>query len=186
MALEIVVVPCRADNYAYLLRDGAGRRVGVVDAPDAGAIEAALAERGWGLDMILITHHHEDHIAGVDELREAHGATVVGAAADRRRLPRLDIEVEEGDTFALGVSMAEVIDAPGHTIGHIAYYFAGAGALFSADSLMVMGCGRLFEGAPEQMWSSLSRMAALPGETLVYSGHEYTASNMRFAQSSGA
>ncbi len=183
MALEIVVVPCRADNYAYLLRDGAGRRVGLVDAPDADAIEAALATRGWDLDMIFITHHHEDHVVGVDRLREVYGATVVGAAADRRRLPVLDIEVDPGDTISLGVSMAEVIDVPGHTVGHVAYYFAGAGALFSGDSLMVMGCGRLFEGAPAQMWSSLGRMAALPDDTLLYSGHEYAAANMRFALS---
>ncbi len=183
MALEIVVVPCRTDNYAYLLRDGAGRQVGVVDAPEAAPIEAALASRGWELNMILITHHHDDHIAGVEALRDAYGATVVGAAADRRRLPRLDIAVEEGDTLALGVSMADVIDVPGHTLGHIAYHFAGAGALFSADSLMVMGCGRLLEGTAEQMWDSLHKLAALPDETLVYSGHEYAASNMRFALS---
>lgn len=183
MALEVVIVPCRTDNYAYLLRDGAGGSVGLVDAPDAAAIEAALGERGWDLDMILITHHHEDHIAGVERLREAYGATVVGAAADRNRLPRLDLEVRDGDAVALGSSTAAILDAPGHTVGHIAYYFAGAGALFSADSLMVMGCGRLFEGTPEQMWSTLSRMAALPDGTLVYSGHEYAASNMRFALS---
>lgn len=183
MALEIVVIPCRKDNYAFLLHDGAGRRTGVVDAPDAGPIEEALTERGWGLDMILITHHHDDHIAGVDRLRDAYGATVVGAAADARRLPRLDMAMEDGDTFALGVSMAEVIDVPGHTVGHVAYYFAGANALFSADSLMVMGCGRLFEGTADQMWDSLRRLSALPDATMVYSGHEYAASNMRFALS---
>lgn len=183
MALEIVVLPCRADNYAYLLRDGAGRRVGVIDAPDADAIEAALADRGWELNMIFLTHHHEDHIAGVEQLRATYGATVVGAAADAHRLPPLDIAAEEGDTIPLGISMAEVIDVPGHTLGHIAYYFAGAGALFSADSLMVMGCGRLFEGTPDQMWSSLGKMRALPVDTLLYSGHEYAQSNARFALS---
>ena len=132
---------------------------------------------------ILITHHHADHIDGVDALRETYGATVVGAAADRRRLPALDIAVEGGDTVAVGASMGEVIDVPGHTVGHVAYYFAGAGALFSADSLMIMGCGRLFEGTADQMWRSLSRMAALPGETRVYSGHEYAQANTRFALS---
>ncbi len=183
MGLEIVVVPCLRDNYAYLLRDVAGRRVALVDAPDAAPIEAALRARDWTLDMILITHHHADHIDGVEALREAYGATVVGAAADQRRLPALDIAVADGDMVAVGASMGEVLEVPGHTVGHIAYYFAGAGALFSADSLMVMGCGRLFEGTAEQMWSSLSRMAALPDETLVYSGHEYTQANCRFAQS---
>lgn len=183
MALEIVIIPCRRDNYAYLLRDGAGRQVGLIDAPEAAPIEAALEERGWDLNMILITHHHEDHVAAVDVLRERFGATVIGAAADAHRLPALDIALEDGDTIPLGVSMAEVIAVPGHTLGHIAYYFAGAHALFSADSLMVMGCGRLFEGTPDQMWTSLSRLAALPAETRVFSGHEYAESNMRFALS---
>ncbi len=181
MPLEIVTVPCLSDNYAYLLRDEASGKVGLVDAPEAGPVQAALAERGWVLDLILITHHHADHIQAVDALRGR--AEVVGAEADRGRLPKLDRGVAPGDTVALGESVAEVLDAPGHTVGHIAYYFAEAHALFSADSLMVMGCGRLFEGTAEQMWSTLSRMAALPDATLVYSGHEYTASNARFALS---
>jgi len=183
MPLEIVTVPCLRDNYAYLLRDAATGQVGVVDAPEAGPIEAALRQRGWGLDLILITHHHGDHIDGVDALRREFGARVAGASADARRLPRLDIALTAGETVALGASVADVIDVPGHTVGHVAYHFAEAGALFSADSLMVMGCGRLFEGTPAQMWASLSRMAALPDDTLVYSGHEYAASNVRFALS---
>jgi hydroxyacylglutathione hydrolase len=183
MSLEIVVVSCLEDNYAYLLRDGATGTVGVIDAPEAEPIEAALKERGWNLDMILITHHHNDHIDGVNALREAHGATVVGGAADRHRLPALDTALTEGDIVELGESRAEVLDVPGHTVGHIAYHFADDQALFSADSLMVMGCGRLFEGTPDQMWDSLSKMAALPDATRVYSGHEYTQSNTRFALS---
>ena len=183
MPLEIVTVPCLSDNYAYLLRDAATGRVGVIDVPEAGAVERALRERGWGLDLILITHHHSDHIQGVDTLRQAFGAKVAGAAADKRRLPALDIEVSPGGTVALGESEAEVLDAPGHTVGHVAYYFRAAGALFSADSLMVMGCGRLFEGTAEQMWTTLATLAALPDETKVYSGHEYAQSNARFALS---
>jgi hydroxyacylglutathione hydrolase len=183
MPLEIVTVPCLRDNYAYLLRDGATGWVGLVDAPEAGPIEADLRERGWGLDLILITHHHGDHIDGVETLRNAFGSKVAGAAADARRLPRLDLELAPGDRVAVGESVAEVVDVPGHTIGHVAYYFPEAGALFSADSLMVMGCGRLFEGTAEQMWASLSRLAALPDATLVYSGHEYAESNARFALS---
>ena len=182
MGIEIVTVPCRTDNYAYLLRDLAGRRVGLVDAPEAGPIIDALEARGWELATILITHHHDDHVAGVEELRERYGATVIGAAADRHRLPPLDIEVAEGDTVMVGASIGEVIEVPGHTVGHVAYHFAGADALFSADSLMVMGCGRLFEGSPEQMWESLGKMAALPDQTLVYSGHEYAEANMAFAR----
>jgi hydroxyacylglutathione hydrolase len=183
MPLEVVVVPCLRDNYAYLLRDAATGKVGVVDAPEAGPIEAALRSRGWGLDLVLITHHHSDHIDGVDALSRAFGARVVGAAADRRRLPALDVAVEDGSTVELGESAARVLDVPGHTVGHVAYYFPEAAALFSADSLMVMGCGRLFEGTAEQMWGSLSRMAALPDDTLIYSGHEYAESNARFALS---
>jgi hydroxyacylglutathione hydrolase len=181
MPLEIVTVPCRTDNYAYLLRDAATGTVGLVDAPEAGPIAAALEARGWGLDTILITHHHDDHIAGVDTLRERFGAEVVGAEADRHRLPRLDRAVKEGDTVALGESRAAVIDVSGHTVGHVAYHFAEAGAVFTADSLMAMGCGRVFEGTAPMMWASLQKLAALPSGTMVYSGHEYAASNARFA-----
>ena len=182
MPLEVVIVPCRTDNYAYLLLDGATGKVGLVDAPEAAPIIAALKERGWGLDLILLTHHHDDHVAGVTELRVAFGPEVVGPGAEAR-MPPLDRGVKEGDSVALGESVAEVLEVPGHTLGHIAYYFAAAEALFSADSLMVMGCGRLFEGTPDQMWASLTAMAALPDATLVYSGHEYAEANLRFALS---
>lgn len=183
MPLEIATVPCLRDNYAYLLRDKAGGEAVLVDAPDAAPIEAALEARGWTLGTILITHHHDDHVAGVARLRERYGVEVVGAAADRRRLPPLDRAVAEGDVVGGGALAARVIDVPGHTRGHIAYHLAEAKALFSADSLMVMGCGRLFEGAPAEMWTSLTKLAALPDETMVYSGHEYAASNARFALS---
>lgn len=182
MPLEVVIVPCRTDNYAYLLRDEASGKVGLVDAPEAAPIIAALNERGWGLDLVLLTHHHDDHVAGVPELRAAFGPEVVGPA-EEARMPALDRGVREGDTVALGESVAEVLEVPGHTLGHVAYYFASAEALFSADSLMVMGCGRVFEGTPPQMWQSLAKMAALPDTTMVYSGHEYAEGNVRFALS---
>lgn len=182
MPLEVVIVPCRADNYAYLLRDEASGRVGLVDAPEAGPIVRALEARGWTLDLILLTHHHDDHVAGVAELR-AGGVEVVGPASEAHRMPALDRGVKEGDRVSLGDSEAEVLEVPGHTLGHIAYYFAGADALFSADSLMVMGCGRVFEGTMPQMWASLGKMAALPDATMVYSGHEYAEGNVRFARS---
>lgn len=181
MPLEIVTVPCLRDNYAYLLRDQDTGRVGLVDAPEQGPISDALAERGWGLDLILVTHHHNDHVAAADSLRAAHGARVAGAAEDRHRLPRLDLALADGDQVTLGDSAARVIAVPGHTLGHIAFHFPEDRALFSADSLMAMGCGRLFEGTPDQMWASLTALARLPGETLVYSGHEYTQANLRFA-----
>jgi hydroxyacylglutathione hydrolase len=182
MTLEIVTIPCRQDNYAYLLRDDATGTVGLVDAPEAAPIRAALEARDWALSLILITHHHGDHVEGVEALRTATGAKVIGAAADAHRLPRLDRAVSPGDRVPLGAQEAVVLDASGHTLGHVAYHFADAKALFSADSLMVMGCGRVFEGTPAQMWDTLSRLAALPDDTRVYSGHEYTASNLRFAQ----
>jgi hydroxyacylglutathione hydrolase len=181
MAIEIVTVPCLADNYAYLLRDAATGTVALVDAPDAGAVRAALAARGWGLDMILITHHHADHIQGVEALRAAFGASVWGAEADAHRLPPLDHAVAEGARVPVGAAEAEVLAVPGHTLGHIAYHVPAVPAVFSADSLMACGCGRVFEGTHLMMWQSLSKFLALPPETLVCSGHEYTAANIRFA-----
>jgi len=182
MPLDIVTLPCLSDNYAYLLHDAGSGATAVVDVPDAATIEAALAERGWRLTDILITHHHWDHVDGVEALRAATGARVVGAAADAHRLPALDLAVAEGDTVRVGGEEATVIEVSGHTVGHIAYHFPESRALFTADSLMAMGCGRLFEGTAEMMWQSLSKLAVLPGDTLVYSGHEYTASNAKFAQ----
>lgn len=179
MAFEIVTIPCLSDNYAFLVR-GNGRTA-VVDVPEAAPVEAALAARGWGLDEIWITHHHGDHIAGVDELRAHHGASVRGAAADAGRLPALDHAHGEGDSFDFAGAPVRVLEVPGHTVGHIAYYLAAAKAAFTADSLMALGCGRVFEGTMEQMWASLSKLAALPPETAICSGHEYTQSNARFA-----
>ncbi len=180
MALELVTIPCRTDNYAYLVRSPSGA-VALVDAPEAAPIRAALDARGWTLGAILITHHHDDHIAAVDELRTLYDAKVMGAAADAHRLPRLDRELREGDEGGTGPFRSVVIDVPGHTVGHIAYHFPDAGLVFTADSLMAGGCGRLFEGTPAQMWQSLSKLAALPPDTLICSGHEYTAANLRFA-----
>lgn len=181
MTLELLILPCLTDNYAYLLRDGARGTVALIDAPEAGPVLEALSARGWGLDLIALTHHHGDHIAGVGEIVAATGARVAGAAADAHRLPALDIALRGGDRLEIAGALAEVIEVPGHTIGHIAFHLPGAKLLFSGDSLMSWGCGRLFEGAPSQMLASLKRMAALPGETLVCSGHEYTEANGRFA-----
>ncbi|MEM8571088.1 MAG: hydroxyacylglutathione hydrolase [Pseudomonadota bacterium] len=183
MPLEIAIVPCLSDNYAYVMRDQASGKVGVVDVPDALPVLSFLEKRNWPLDFILVTHHHQDHTAGVDELRRRFGAKVVGAVADEKRLPALDVALREGERIEIGESGADVIDVSGHTIGHIAYYFKEASAMFTGDSLMTLGCGRLFEGRPEQMWDSLTKLAALPEETLVYSGHEYAASNAKFALS---
>jgi hydroxyacylglutathione hydrolase len=179
MPLEIVTVPCLKDNYAYLVHDGKTGQTALIDAPQAGPIRQALETRGWTLSDILITHHHGDHIDGVDALRA--GTRVIGAAADAHRLPPLDLAVVPGQTFTTCASTVKVMDVSGHTVGHVAYHIPDGGAVFTADSLMALGCGRLFEGTPAQMWDSLQRLAALPPETLVCSGHEYTAANARFA-----
>lgn len=183
MALELVTIPCLKDNYAYLIHNAATGATAVIDVPEAPPILAALQSRGWTLTDILITHHHWDHIDGVADVRAATGAAVWGAAADAHRLPPLDHALAEGDNVSIGTETGTVIDVPGHTVGHIAFYFPASHLVFTADSLMAAGCGRLFEGTPAQMWGSLSKLAALPPETTVCSGHEYTASNIRFALS---
>ena len=176
-SFEIVTVPCRSDNYAFLVH-GQGKTA-VVDVPEAAPIAAALEARGWTLDEIWITHHHDDHISGVGALRT--GALVRGAAADAHRLPDLDVAHHDGDVFQFAGSDVHVMDVSGHTIGHIALHLPDANAAFTADSLMALGCGRVFEGSMPQMWASLSKLAALPPETVICSGHEYTEANGRFA-----
>lgn len=183
MTLELLIVPCLADNYAYLLHDAGSGTTAVVDVPEAAPVQQVLAERGWRLDTILLTHHHNDHIAGVPALAGATGAAVIGAAADAHRLPPLSTAVHPEQVIEVAGHRTEVLDAAGHTLGHIAFYLPLAGLLFSGDSLMSWGCGRLFEGSPAQMLATLERMAALPGDTLVCSGHEYTEANGRFALS---
>lgn len=181
MPLEIVTVPCLTDNYAFLAHDLATGATAVVDVPEASPILNALRKRGWRASHILITHHHGDHIDGVKALAAATGARVIGAAADAHRLPRLDEALAEGDAVRIGMDEGRVIDVSGHTMGHIAFHFPDSNVVFTGDSLMALGCGRLFEGTPATMWASLSKLAALPPETLVCSGHEYTQANARFA-----
>ena len=176
---EIVTVPCLSDNYAFLIHHAETGQTALVDAPEAAPIRAELDRRGWTLSHILITHHHGDHIDGVAELRG--NAQVIGAAEDAARLPSLDAAYGDGDSFDFAGHPVHVMDVSGHTIGHIAFHIPDAGAVFTADSLMALGCGRLFEGKPAQMWQSLSKLAALPDDTIVCSGHEYTAANGRFA-----
>ncbi|HET7881612.1 MAG TPA: hydroxyacylglutathione hydrolase [Acetobacteraceae bacterium] len=183
MTVTAQTVPILSDNYAWLLRDSSGA-VAIVDPADAKPIIAALEKAGGRLDLILLTHHHSDHIAGVDEVR-AHfpSAKVVGAAADAHRLPKLDQAVKEGDTVTFGNASARVIDTPGHTRGQINYFFPDGEILLSGDTLFSLGCGRLIEGNADEMFASLGKLKALPGGTKVCCGHEYTESNARFALS---
>jgi len=181
MPLEIATIPCLADNYAFAIHSPETGETALVDAPEELPIERALSRRGWTLTHILITHHHYDHIDAVEPLRAATGAKVIGAQADAGRLPSLDLVVADGQSFDFAGHAVQVFDVSGHTVGHIAFYIPDANAVFTADSLMALGCGRLFEGTAPQMWASLCKLAALPAETLVCSGHEYTAANARFA-----
>lgn len=181
MPVDLITVACLADNYAYLLKDRASPATALVDAPEAAPILAALRDCGGRLDEIWLTHHHADHVKAVAEIVAATGARVIGAAADVHRLPPLDRAVAPGDRFAFAGEAVEVLDAPGHTRGHVAFSMPGAGLVFTGDSLMAGGCGRLFEGTAAEMWATLSRLAALDPGTLVCSGHEYTATNLRFA-----
>ena len=175
----LVTIPCLADNYAFAFRSG--DRVAVVDVPEAAPVLAAMEARGWRITDVLLTHHHDDHVQGVAEVVAATGAAVWGAAADAHRLPPLDRALAPGDAVAIGAETGHVVDVSGHTVGHVAYLFDGVA--FTGDSLMAAGCGRLFEGTPEQMHASLQRLADLPGDTVVASGHEYTAGNLAFALS---
>lgn len=181
MPLELVTIPALSDNYTYLLHDSASGATACIDVPEAAPIIDALTERGWTLTEIWLTHHHHDHIGGVEDLLKRYDARVVGAAADRHRLPPLDHEVGDGDAFEFGGEAVEVFDVSGHTIGHIAFVLRQSRFAFTADSLMALGCGRLFEGTAAQMWDSLQKLAALDPETTICSGHEYTQSNARFA-----
>ena len=178
---SIEIIPCLSDNYAYIIRDEQTNKNILVDAPEHVPIERYLDDKDMSLDFILITHHHSDHIDGINHLKLKYSPKVIGAKRDRHRLPQLDIEVEEGKQLAIGSKTFDIYDVDGHTVGHIAYSLLEDKALFTGDSLMVMGCGRLFEGSPEDMWKSLEKLKQLPEDFMIYSGHEYTKSNIEFA-----
>ena len=182
MPLTVHQFPCLSDNYGFLARDDVTGQTACIDTPDAGAILRELKKLGWTLSLVLNTHWHPDHAGGNAEVVAATGAKVVGPA-EVTRIATLDREVGGGDTVMLGETRFEVIETGGHTLGHIAYHDAADGIAFVGDTLFALGCGRLFEGTAEQMWTSLQRLAALPDDTTVYCAHEYTASNARFALS---
>ena len=179
--LEIHQIPVLSDNYVYLAHDAGTGATAVVDPATTDEVFAVLDDKGWTLTHILNTHHHMDHVGGNEVLKEATGCTIVGPRADADRIPGIDVQVGDGDTYALGNSVARVYDVPGHTRGHIAYWFEDSDALFCGDTIFALGCGRLFEGTPAQMWDSLSKLKVLPPETKVFCAHEYTQANAAFA-----
>lgn len=180
MPLTVTAIPCLSDNYTWLLRSPDGR-LAVCDPGEAEPVIAAVEAAGGALDLILLTHHHGDHVAGVADLVARYGAKVLGAKADAHRLPPLDVTVEPGQTVDVLGATAEVLRSDGHTRGHVAFHFPECAILLCGDTLFSLGCGRLLEGTAAEMFDSLQLLAALPPETLVCCGHEYTESNARFA-----
>tara|TARA_Y100001936_G_scaffold15837_1_gene13465 strand:+ start:1428 stop:2198 length:771 start_codon:yes stop_codon:yes gene_type:complete len=179
--LEIEQIATRTDNYVYLIKEHGQGKVGVVDPSDAEPVIETLDRLGWRLTDIINTHHHNDHTGGNLELKEKYGCTIVGPLADHDRIAGIDIDVKDGDIYKFGGLEARVFDTPGHTRGHIAYWFQKNSTLFCGDTLFALGCGRVFEGTFEQMWNSLGKLRELPDNTVVYCAHEYTQSNAKFA-----
>ena len=179
--LDIHQFPALSDNYGVLVHDAAAGLTAAIDAPEAGAVRAALATKRWKLTHIFTTHHHADHTAGNLELKQETGCTIFGPRAEAARIPGLDTAVGDGDTFRFGTAEVRVLDTPGHTAGHISYFIPSEPVAFVGDTLFAMGCGRVIEGTMEMMWRSLEKIRALPPQTMIYCGHEYTLANGRFA-----
>ena len=185
MPLQLITIPCLSDDYAYVVVNPETKEAALIDVPEAEPINKVIARSNWTLRSVLITHHHPDHIQGLADLQSDTDVKVFGAKADAHRLPKLDHELQDGDEISICGEKVDVLDVSGHTIGHIAFHFPTSKLAFTADSLMAMGCGRLFEGTPAQMWESLKKIRDLPPETVICSGHEYTQSNAKFAASLG-
>ena len=182
MPAETKVFLCLKDNYGVLVHDPASGATAAIDAPEAAPIEAALKSTGWKLTDILVTHHHGDHTGGIAELKSKYKCRVVAPKAEAGKIPAVDEAVREGDRVSVGQLSANVIETPGHTAGHITYWFGGDKLAFAGDTLFSIGCGRVIEGTPEMMWTSLKKLRDLPGDTRVYCGHEYTLANIKFAR----
>lgn len=182
-ALQIDVVPCLKDNYAYVLHDTEAGVTGVIDPSEPEPVVQALKRKGLGLGYILNTHHHWDHTGGNIDLKKRYNAKVVGPYADRDRIPGIDVALKDGDTWMFGNQKMLVLDTPGHTRGHVCFFFPNSKAIFTGDTLFSLSCGKLFEGTPQQMWTSLSKIMSFPDDTSVYCGHEYTLSNAEFSLS---
>ncbi len=181
MAIEIEQFMCRSDNFGVLIHDRASGETALIDAPEEASILAAVERTGWKPTTIFTTHHHEDHVAANLALKERFGLKIIGPKTEAAKIPGIDETVEEGDTLHFAAEPVRVIATPGHTAGHVSYYFGQSGVVFTGDTLFALGCGRLFECPPDIMFASLKKLAVLPGVTRVYCGHEYTEANARFA-----
>ena len=182
MPAHTYLFPCLKDNYGVLVHDPETGATAAIDAPEAGPVEAALAKTGWRLTDILVTHHHNDHTAGIGALKVQHQCRVVAPRNEAQRISPVDEKVGEGDVVHVGSLLGRVIETPGHTSGHISYFFPAAKLAFVGDTLFSIGCGRVIEGNPEMMWQSLLKLRGLPDDTRFYCGHEYTDANIRFAK----
>jgi hydroxyacylglutathione hydrolase len=183
MAADIRIVPCLTDNFGYLIHDPSTGATASIDAPEAAPLIAALDKEGWKLTDILVTHHHGDHVGGIGELKKKYQCRVVAPHDANAKIADVDLRVEEGEVVKVGGLSARVLETPGHTLDHISYVFDDDRALFAADTLFSIGCGRVFEGTYPMMWDSLVKLRALPDDFKLYCGHEYTASNVKFALS---
>ena len=182
MAAQIRLFMCLQDNFGVLVHDPSTGATAAIDAPEAAPIEAALKGNGWKLTEILVTHHHRDHTGGIAALKEHYGCRVVAPSGEAQKIPAVDETVGEGDTVKVGNLTAQVLETPGHTLGHIAYWFPADKLAFVGDTLFSIGCGRVIEGNPAMMWRSLAKLRDLPGDTRIFCGHEYTQANIRFAR----
>jgi hydroxyacylglutathione hydrolase len=181
MPAETHLFPCLKDNYGVLLHDPSTGTTAAIDAPEAAAVEAALGERGWRLTDILVTHHHADHTGGIAELKKKHLCRVIAPRKEASKIPNIDVTVREGDVVTVGSLVGRVLETPGHTAGHISYWFKTDKLAFVGDTLFSVGCGRILEGNADMMWQSLLKIRNLPADTLIFCGHEYTAANVHFA-----
>jgi hydroxyacylglutathione hydrolase len=181
MTADIRIFPCLNDNYGYLIHDPVSKATASIDAPEAAPVIQALEREGWTLTDILVTHHHGDHVGGIAELKQKYNCRVTAPRDKKVPIALVDVRVKEGDTVKVGGLTARVLETPGHTLDHISYLFEAERALFAADTLFSIGCGRVFEGTYPMMWESLLKLRALPDDIRVYCGHEYTAANVKFA-----
>ena len=181
MPAETHLFPCLKDNYGVLLHDPSTGTTAAIDAPEAAAVEAALGERGWRLTDILVTHHHADHTGGIAELKKKHLCRIIAPRKEASKIPNIDVTVREGDVVTVGSLVGRVLETPGHTAGHVSYWFKTDKLAFVGDTLFSVGCGRILEGTPDMMWQSLLKIRNLPADTLIFCGHEYTAANVHFA-----